>query len=671
MDRREFLKITADLLRFVGIPAALGTAGVLPKIFNFRSEQDNPLEDNNRNLIKGLTEDRFVCETERILSSFRDAPTGTLMMYYQLFWPIFIAPEKEIVNRVAELETVCRAELQTKGKFQRWHRVSVLRAVAAIHALSVVSGEEAAEYFRSLIYTIHQKAHNEELQREILEIIWQNMTAALIKDRASWQGFVAGGPIIDEAAAASRLFLATGDDVLLTVAVAAWQFLLTYERSLVSRHEFAEDLPKVKAAMERIRAEKSKNLSWLAELERIYKIEARNSIDRMLPHTWEVVMGRHNPKTQLGEASEFFTIMRLQMNYANNLGAQGKNSIYQTRERANELGVSAFTFLAKYGFSKEEWKRLRVSSRIALLPQDAFRYFDDEVFGAGGLWAQQSDAFEEANNPELAKFVPFRRIDDITVAERKFPQIWTEPEPIVRDMFGGQHERLWGGIVAFSAAEEVKHRGLVAKYNPDDMGKQVQQDVGETLVRLNGNVTIGRALEFLKEEAAPFRGKTTVSVGFNPADEVGAESSPGSEDHMSVGGYRSLKPEDTNPESTDPKISCGSQGDDRVALEFDTEEGLAYCLKVLLDKRSEVPFSLPGRQSVIIPKSESDWFKRELTANGYVYSEVKVVSAADVSPDRIADLRARAWRGDLISNEFRDVAWKKAKIEELKKKLSL
>ena len=106
-----------------------------------------------------------------------------------------------------------------------------------------------------------------------------------------------------------------------------------------------------------------------------------------------------------------------------------------------------------------------------------------------------------------------------------------------------------------------------------------------------------------------------------------------------------------------------------IALEFTTEEGLLYCLGLLEKERPEVPFDLPGRHSVILPKAESPWLEAKLQEKQHRFSKVPVVSASKLPPERLAQLRAQ--RGTAAVKEYGDRAWKQARIEELRKKLGL
>ena len=106
-----------------------------------------------------------------------------------------------------------------------------------------------------------------------------------------------------------------------------------------------------------------------------------------------------------------------------------------------------------------------------------------------------------------------------------------------------------------------------------------------------------------------------------------------------------------------------------IAFEFTTEEGLLSCLKLLEKERPEVSFDLPGRQSVILPQAESPWLEAKLKEQQHRFSKIPVVSASDLPPERLAQLRAQL--GQPAVKEYGDRAWKQARIEELRQKLGL
>jgi hypothetical protein len=108
---------------------------------------------------------------------------------------------------------------------------------------------------------------------------------------------------------------------------------------------------------------------------------------------------------------------------------------------------------------------------------------------------------------------------------------------------------------------------------------------------------------------------------------------------------------------------------ERVALAFQTDAGLAYCINLLVQERPDVQFDLPGRRSVIIPKGEQPWFEAQIKARKFGFDRAPVVPASAVPPERLAELRAQY--GKPAGQEYADPNWKKSRIAELRKKLGL
>lgn len=109
-----------------------------------------------------------------------------------------------------------------------------------------------------------------------------------------------------------------------------------------------------------------------------------------------------------------------------------------------------------------------------------------------------------------------------------------------------------------------------------------------------------------------------------------------------------------------------------IALEFKTEEGLLYCLELLEKERPGVAFSLPGRQSVILPKEELSWVEGKIREKQHDFSEVSVLPANTLPADRVAQLRAQQFgSGKPSVKEYGDLDWKKARVGAFRKKLGL
>jgi len=223
----------------IGLPAGIGAAPVA-------SIKKPPLTSKelfSQGLLDAVTDHRVLRShktPEAILEHFHDAPTGTLMFYYQLFWPIYITGQQ--LEKLEHLKAVC-----AKARKKRWQRVRALPAVAAAHALGSAT-DEVAEVLRNLIHFTLDVEH--EPNRGVIAIIWQSLTSALIRNHSHWQRLRLDSRFIAQAEAVCHSFLA-GDTLLLDVATYAWQFLLTYERALLDRGD-RETLGAIQLAHQRV-----------------------------------------------------------------------------------------------------------------------------------------------------------------------------------------------------------------------------------------------------------------------------------------------------------------------------------------------------------------------------------------------------------------------------------
>lgn len=350
MDRRQFFVKAA---RLIGLPAALGAVAVTAKLTDPRLEQskDRDTEKELRNALKDrLRETR---PTVDILRAFYEAPTGTPMMYYQLFWPLFLKTDE--LEKVYALRDICAAQHPEKFP-KRWHRIRVLPAVGAAHALSTTSGEESRD-LQALIAQIHHDALDEDPNREALEIIWQNMTTALIRNYSNWCSFSAGTIITEAEEVCHRFLIAPPDDtILLYPASAAWQFLLTYECALNARGD-SVTRRQVQAMRKRPATVKSPHFQWLGAIQNLY--EGKISYSQMLPQQTEVVMGQ--PHARFPQAWELFALIRLQMLYNGYRVAEGSlaSPYMRDAERAHEAAQGSLSFSIRYGLTADDWMRLK------------------------------------------------------------------------------------------------------------------------------------------------------------------------------------------------------------------------------------------------------------------------------------------------------------------------
>jgi hypothetical protein len=330
-----------------------------------------------------------VPSAQTILTTSHNAPFGELMLSYQLFWLLFIRQPGGEGERVAELAALCTNTSTKKDQFPRWHRIRALPAVAAIHALRSDLSRDEAEALRGVILQTHHVALEpaEDPHREILQIVWANTIAALIRNPQSWQHFQLGPDLINEAEDVCHRFLA-GELMLLHAALHAWQFLLTYDRALADRGN-AGVRAQVQVAQERLLQIRTPELAWVYALKYVYR--HRWHYADMLPQVDEVVMGR--PRLNR-TAADLFILMRLKIYFENHRFLDGKlmSPFWRDERRAQDLLNGDLTTLANYGVMPSDWPALRSLAERRALPfsKDALSYLTD-LFSQGEATFHQSD----------------------------------------------------------------------------------------------------------------------------------------------------------------------------------------------------------------------------------------------------------------------------------------
>ncbi|MBI2926972.1 MAG: hypothetical protein HYY24_14855 [Verrucomicrobia bacterium] len=407
MSRREF--------------AYVSFSGLLAAPF-FLSEAASPAGLMGE-AIKGIHASHLKTTADEIVDAFFTAGTGELMSFYQLFFPTRLVgiENDDWDNNLAKIEAIqacCREKPELKERKGNWWRLRVLPAAAAAHLLSTVGRDESRE-LETLILRTHGEALNPNAapNREVMEILWQNMTAAVIQSVRDWRRLTVSQELINAAAELCARFLAPGRETLplLCPAVAAWQFLLTYERGLVARGDKTL-IPGVRAAMARIRQTRSDRLRWLAELEELY--DNRTTYAQMLPQTWENVMRRpYLKRAENMQAADYFVLLRIQMSHIHELLArEAISSPWQSeKERTNDLRTGSFGFLRNYKVTQEDWWSLKRSAENLLFVggiAHAERRFQEVAPDLG------INAPERPKAEELAKKVArvsFRKLQEANV----------------------------------------------------------------------------------------------------------------------------------------------------------------------------------------------------------------------------------------------------------------
>ena len=374
----------------------------------------------------------------KIIDMFYQAQPGSLGVFYQLFFPHFVRHETAL-DRTLKLKALCKRELEADEKkpaqeqqyADRPHRLRALPAVAASHALGLFRGE-ASEEFRELIAKTHCRAisPDERPNREVLEIIWQNMTAALVRNKNNWEVFSAGPALIEEAEKVCSKFLAD-EPVLLLAAAEAWQFLLTYSRAVECRGDDGE-LERVRASLDCISSHEGPQLAWFQKFQCFY--HTRRTHYDMLPQLTEPAIGRiratHNQIRATHNQEEvglvdFLVLMQLQSIHTDHLVMQeGIISPYSTAARAKQIVEKTHTKLLAYDVWPSDWPRYRALAAQGTLPltEETLNFLDD-MFEAYERVIEPSELDTmNANSIGLFHSVPFYKLDE----EQSF--IYAHPE---------------------------------------------------------------------------------------------------------------------------------------------------------------------------------------------------------------------------------------------------
>lgn len=110
-------------------------------------------------------------------------------------------------------------------------------------------------------------------------------------------------------------------------------------------------------------------------------------------------------------------------------------------------------------------------------------------------------------------------------------------------------------------------------------------------------------------------------------------------------------------------IPVSHEANELIALEFETREGFRACVRTYITARPDGYIAAPGRNSVIVPKTEEPWLSQDLKAAKHEHSLVPVGSMGDLPPEEAAEMRRR--RGQPINPELRTLEGAKAFLKRL------
>jgi hypothetical protein len=548
--------------------------------------------------ISSVTQRLLVSEPTDLIDAFAEARGAPLIYYCQMFFPTFITGNE--IEKVALLEQLCEKRIKTAGQVER-ARLRVIPAMAAAHMLPIADGEES-QILRDVILNTNLYAIEGDPCRMVLGLMWTSMTAALIRNRSNWGIFLVGQDIINAAVNICRDFIAGGDATLLLMhsALAAWQFLLTYQRSLVLRKNagYMDELRMVLSGISKIGATKGERCVWFDEFAKLY--ENRLTYESMLPEYLESVVARSG--TLMGspdrEASDLFVLVRLQIIYSYFLIGCGKlRSLYFGESKlADDFANRAFALLINSRVTPADWKTLRVRGEH-FLTRECIHHFDS-VFENYDNVAVQCGVTETTINEMdwFTRHAPFKEaLAEESVAEKVYKR---------RDLMGSALEALSGGVsdvfsrLAFCLPALVYGCKLeigsgIARTQDNDIIKEVQNASLEVL----RNKKYKTAFKLLSEDQPSFRetlakNQTTIPVGRTPAGGGKAllrrKENVNETNQQNDGGEAIVKPAELAAERArlagwredDPALEQSIREDflaKAQALGFSRQDALAFC----------------------------------------------------------------------------------------------
>src|SRR5205085_2383010 len=99
------------------------------------------------------------------------------------------------------------------------------------HAFPELNKKEHIERAHNIIAETHKIALGASHHREVLEIIWQNVLASLLRNDFHWQHMYLSDDLLRQAEYICELFL-EGEQLLFSPAVFSFHALLAYERAI-------------------------------------------------------------------------------------------------------------------------------------------------------------------------------------------------------------------------------------------------------------------------------------------------------------------------------------------------------------------------------------------------------------------------------------------------------
>lgn len=409
----------ADISRRRTLYGLAGTVGALAgaSVFAFARNRLDEVSSGIGQFLKDAGEARLLRPPQFALKEFGTARLDSLSFWYQNFWEF-----DELPGGLAEFEDAAAIALRENHFPDEPHRALLLPPIARIHALPAAT-EEMAQEHGIVIYTAHARAldpSSETASREVLEGIWQNATAALMRNETSWSHAAFNAGIVAEARKLILIYL-EDDRYLLMPALSAWQFLLTYEKALQQRMN-PRPLAEVRHVInEIVHHPVGGNSFWFRRLQAL--LSKRTKLSLAVPQANEVLMSLERSDLSSRELFDFFALARLEQAHMRvRVQAGDLETPYQWPLRK---GGHTQSFLFEYGFRPMHLDRLRlhdfsVDSRFGPTRQSL-------TYWAGQLAKPSVDAepakatATPVSAKQLARILPFNRVEAHRIVRNAYP----------------------------------------------------------------------------------------------------------------------------------------------------------------------------------------------------------------------------------------------------------
>ena len=426
-------------------------------VLSGRNEKESDL---SRKVGEAVGPNRMFVEPQQVWREFIEVRVGAMIPYTQLFWPLFRNEQS-----LQQLTTLCLDALEQTGYADKQTRLRALPAIAMAHALGSLPSPEHRNFLNEQIYDVFRSALDLSQReyprglyrpdRDLLELLWRGMIAALIRNQGTWKTFEVSQCVLDQARDVIFLYL-KGETALFAPAIHAWQFLWSYWAALRDRRAGVK-LEELKRVIYQIEAvlEHSDDW-WLRRLKTL--LRPRSSFELILPNPAEVFMAyaeqHYNRHVKL-----FFLAFHLERVAINSLNLIGIPSRYVLKDRAIEVEKVAFRVVDAYGVELEDWHRLR---RLALdgdvdLSEVTVGYWDSK-FEKSRSGHEESDSrkSERLRAKSLSRWIEFRSFDEESISRR----VWRSDEHAAKGFMEFGLAGLWSRAALSEGARFAQQQNI-------------------------------------------------------------------------------------------------------------------------------------------------------------------------------------------------------------------